>query len=221
MSEYYLTKDELYHHGIKGQKWGQRRWQNEDGSLTPEGREHYGYGNGLIRNTIQMNKDRFKIESGYRSSLKQAKADRKARDKAIQEKYDKGMAQIEKGYKRGQMLSEKDQKRELDLDDKTRQAWAQSKQQYKTERKKAYAEYNKNYNKLAKDFYSNSKYTDFGKGIAAGVALYGVGKIIENKTTSYGAAVVAGLLQGAGQGVALGSGMNLVAKGAYDYRKKH
>lgn len=33
---------ELYHHGVLGQKWGQRRWQNEDGSLTPAGREHYG-----------------------------------------------------------------------------------------------------------------------------------------------------------------------------------
>ena len=33
---------ELYHHGIKGQKWGVRRYQNEDGSLTEEGKEHYG-----------------------------------------------------------------------------------------------------------------------------------------------------------------------------------
>lgn len=32
---------ELYHWGIKGQKWGVRRYQNEDGSLTPEGRAHY------------------------------------------------------------------------------------------------------------------------------------------------------------------------------------
>lgn len=31
--------DELYHHGIKGQKWGVRRFQNEDGSLTPEGKK--------------------------------------------------------------------------------------------------------------------------------------------------------------------------------------
>ena len=28
----------LYHHGIKGQKWGVRRYQNEDGTLTKEGR---------------------------------------------------------------------------------------------------------------------------------------------------------------------------------------
>lgn len=34
--------DELYHHGIKGQKWGIRRFQNPDGTLTPEGRKRYG-----------------------------------------------------------------------------------------------------------------------------------------------------------------------------------
>lgn len=37
-------KNELYHFGVKGQKWGIRRYQNEDGSLTDAGRTHYGYG---------------------------------------------------------------------------------------------------------------------------------------------------------------------------------
>lgn len=36
--------DYLSHHGIKGQKWGVRRYQNLDGSLTSQGREHYGVG---------------------------------------------------------------------------------------------------------------------------------------------------------------------------------
>ena len=38
MSEYYLTNSELYHHGILGQKWGIRRFQNSDGSYTAEGK---------------------------------------------------------------------------------------------------------------------------------------------------------------------------------------
>lgn len=30
---------ELYHHGIKGQRWGVRRYQNKDGTLTPAGKK--------------------------------------------------------------------------------------------------------------------------------------------------------------------------------------
>lgn len=37
----YRYADELYHHGIKGQKWGVRRFQNSDGSLTAEGKKRY------------------------------------------------------------------------------------------------------------------------------------------------------------------------------------
>lgn len=36
-----IYRSELYHHGIKGQKWGVRRFQNENGSLTPAGKERY------------------------------------------------------------------------------------------------------------------------------------------------------------------------------------
>ena len=31
----------ISHHGIKGQKWGERRYQNPDGTLTEEGRKRY------------------------------------------------------------------------------------------------------------------------------------------------------------------------------------
>ncbi len=37
----YLRVRELYHWGIKGQKWGVRRYQNEDGTLTEEGKKRY------------------------------------------------------------------------------------------------------------------------------------------------------------------------------------
>lgn len=36
-----MSDDEFYHWGIQNMKWGVRRFQNEDGSLTPEGRERY------------------------------------------------------------------------------------------------------------------------------------------------------------------------------------
>ena len=35
----YLEIRELYHHGIKGQKWGIRRYQNPDGTLTEAGKK--------------------------------------------------------------------------------------------------------------------------------------------------------------------------------------
>lgn len=34
--------DELYHHGVKGQKWGVRRFQDKYGKLTSEGKKHIG-----------------------------------------------------------------------------------------------------------------------------------------------------------------------------------
>lgn len=40
--EYEKNPNYLCHHGIKGQKWGVRRFQNEDGTLTEEGRRRYG-----------------------------------------------------------------------------------------------------------------------------------------------------------------------------------
>ena len=53
MSYFYLN-GELYHHGIKGQRWGIRRFQNKDGSLTPEGRKRYDDdGDGTKANTTK------------------------------------------------------------------------------------------------------------------------------------------------------------------------
>lgn len=50
--------DELYHHGIKGQKWGIRRYQNPDGTLTEEGKARYNQAldNPTRKNANYLNK---------------------------------------------------------------------------------------------------------------------------------------------------------------------
>lgn len=65
------TDDELCHWGIKGQRWGFRRFQNEDGSLTPEGRERYGEGGAKSKSDVQKYKAKvsFKTQQ-YKADLK-------------------------------------------------------------------------------------------------------------------------------------------------------
>lgn len=43
----------LQHHGIKGQKWGVRRYQNADGSLTSDGKKRYGGSDGSKSKTSE------------------------------------------------------------------------------------------------------------------------------------------------------------------------
>lgn len=62
MSNYCIAgmpySDELWHHGIIGQKWGVRRYQNRDGSLTPEGQERYGSSRKAQHDLNRLDKER-------------------------------------------------------------------------------------------------------------------------------------------------------------------
>ena len=44
-----MYSDELCHHGIKGQKWGVRRYQKKDGSLTNAGKKRYGMSGAIAK----------------------------------------------------------------------------------------------------------------------------------------------------------------------------
>lgn len=70
--------EELYHHGIKGQRWGVRRYQNPDGSLTPAGVRRYGTVENFNRSitkkgVIQYTKDKRKMKK-----LRQIREQKKA-----------------------------------------------------------------------------------------------------------------------------------------------
>lgn len=56
---------ELCHHGILGQRWGIRRYQNPDGSLTEAGRKKYGY-NLDVNNTDRQNVAKIRLGEAKR-----------------------------------------------------------------------------------------------------------------------------------------------------------
>lgn len=57
---------EMYHHGIKGQKWGVRRFQNRDGSLTEEGKKRQNRDKSEIERINMEGKAQKNIVSGAR-----------------------------------------------------------------------------------------------------------------------------------------------------------
>lgn len=86
--------DSLAHHGIVGQKWGIRRYQNPDGSLTPEGKLRY-------RNTFK--------DDSVLSSAKNQKLSSKKIKKAMQirNNYVKHLGE-ELGIKNGKAIKKKE-----------------------------------------------------------------------------------------------------------------
>lgn len=52
----YEMNTELYHYGVKGQKWGVRRYQYADGSLTPAGKKRYNDNNSEIVSRMMKQK---------------------------------------------------------------------------------------------------------------------------------------------------------------------
>lgn len=91
----FISDEELYHYGIKGQKWGVRRYQNDDGSLTPSGKKRYSDDsqlNSIKRNEtpkkglIQKRKDRLMeryIAKGYNPNAAKAMAEQRMKTEAV------------------------------------------------------------------------------------------------------------------------------------------
>ena len=63
--------EELYHHGVKGMKWGVRRFQNKDGSMTDIGKKRYA------RDAREKEFNKYDESSGkyYKQSKKNGRSD--------------------------------------------------------------------------------------------------------------------------------------------------
>lgn len=70
--------NELYHHGITGMKWGVRRYQNKDGSLTNAGKRRYG-------TKANFEKVQAAKKAAAKANSKQAVARRKANERTAAE----------------------------------------------------------------------------------------------------------------------------------------
>lgn len=97
-----VYKDELYHHGIKGMKWGVRRYQNYDGTYTQRGLKRYREAENRYNNA----KSAYDVNKSAvnKASVREAK---KALNKSYDYlKNDKMADQGKKYYQKGQTITD-------------------------------------------------------------------------------------------------------------------
>ena len=112
----YNNTDELQHWGIKGMRWGVRRYQNEDGSLTPAGKKRRessvsSMSDDELRNKVQ----RLNLEKQYSKMSKDGKSSKLDKTKKIVDASSNAVNQLKSVTKNSQP------KAKLDLSNMTDQ----------------------------------------------------------------------------------------------------
>ena len=148
---------ELYHHGILGMKWGVRRYQNSDGSLTEAGKQRYRGSSGQQK----LVKDMFK-DKDYRKARDDYEASKvgnrwlKTFEEAGHDPYKSYKDEYNKDYDKRKMFD-----LVFDADDMKRWRLEQDKQDANNLTKNAPTEAKKAITQLSKDMNDPTRSSDF------------------------------------------------------------
>ena len=108
--------DGLYHHGVKGMRWGVRRYQNEDGSLTPAGKKHAKTADGEADERSKRSSGRgIAVYDAFKKAyggVKFYEMDAKERESFTAE-YEKTRATLAKQWKNAKSKAEKERIRDI------------------------------------------------------------------------------------------------------------
>lgn len=81
---------ELYHHGVKNQRWGIRRYQNKDGTLTPAGRKRAAK---LRNDYLQLTRTK-QLRGDNHKTSSSTKTTEKTKQKSISEMSDDELRRV-------------------------------------------------------------------------------------------------------------------------------
>lgn len=109
-----VSADDICHHGIKGMRWGVRRYQNKDGSLTAAGKKRYNSEDlsNLSDEELRKRLTRANIERAYKNAVVENEryASGRAKRKDVLETIGAGAAAAQSlataGSKSGKVISE-------------------------------------------------------------------------------------------------------------------
>lgn len=110
------SDDDLMHHGIKGQKWGVRRFQDKHGALTAEGRARYKQSKAETKQALKTFNRQYRINTVLNSI---PAATNKGKKKQELRAIDQNMKAIDYLNKRGETRQLKNEYKQLKKNERT------------------------------------------------------------------------------------------------------